>query len=51
MDAMHLNPADQNDGAATEIVNPSEDEKHPSEEPPREDANYEGGEREPSTRH
>jgi hypothetical protein len=51
MDAMHMSPADQNDGAATETINPSEDEKHSPEDASQEDANDEGAEDKPSQPH
>jgi hypothetical protein len=51
MDAMNVSPADQNDGAATEMINPSEDEKHSPEDTSKEDANDEGAEDEPPARH
>ena len=51
MDAIHVSPADQNDGAATEMINPSEDEKRSSEDTSQQDANDEGTEDEPPARH
>ena len=51
MDAMNMSPADQNDGAATEMIDPSDDEKHSPEDTSQEDANDEGAEDEPPTRH
>jgi hypothetical protein len=51
MDAMNVSPADQNDGGTTEMINPSEDEKHSPEDTPKDDANDEGAEDESATRH
>jgi len=39
---MNVSPADQNDGAATEMINPSDDEKHSPEDTAQQEANDEG---------
>jgi hypothetical protein len=51
MHAMHLNPADQNDAAATEMHIPSENEQLSPEDASKEDANDEGPEDESKTQH
>jgi len=51
MHALHMSPADQNDGAATEMINPSEAENHSPEDTSKEDANDEGAEDEPAKPH
>jgi hypothetical protein len=51
MDAMNMSPADQNDGAATEMINPSDEEKHSPEDTSQEEANDEGAEEESAKPH
>jgi len=50
MNAMNMSPADQNDGAVTDIT-PSDDEKHSPEDTAPEEANDEGAESESAKSH